>query len=136
MGNKKTIDDLIDFCTESHSLGELAALKCPGFPATRQGFFLRIRRLGLKRRHRQHRRGFGFSFFDFPTSWQREIVIFFIQQHLSKKNRLRDIPETEIDALLFTCALRNLEFARFWCKREKRRLAVEEKFLKLLQKLK
>ena len=136
MGNKKIIDDLIDFCTESHSLGELAALKFPGFPATRLGFFLRMRRLGLKRRRRQDRRGFGFSFFDFPASWQRLIVIFFIQQHRTKRTRLLDVSEKEIDALLFTCASRNLEFALFWRKREKRRYAVEDKIFKLLQGLK
>lgn len=126
------IDDLIDFCTKPHTASELVALGLAGFPTTKRGVFIRMRRLGVPGRWRTYRDGFEFSFFDFPVELQREIILFFMRRWTAKGiNQTTD--EIIVDVLLFVFASRDLRFAKYWRRREIQRAKIHKKILRLLE---
>lgn len=126
------IDSIIDFCTKRHSATELAARGLPNFPTTKVGVFLRFRLLGIKRHKRKLGGGFEFSFFDFPESLQKNIILFFVRQWQTKEiNQTTD--EEIVDSVLFACASRDLKFAEYWRRREMQRTIIHKKILRLLE---
>lgn len=126
------IDALVNFCTKKHSATELAARGIPNFPTTKVGVFLRFHLLGIKRSKRKYGGGFEFSFFDFPESLQKNIILFLVRQWQKKESK-QTTDEEIIDAVLFDCASRNLQFLKLWQRRERHRAKIHEKILSLLE---
>ena len=126
------INDLIDFCTKPHTVSELRALGLAGFPATKCGVKIRMRRLGVPGRRRTYRDGFEFSFFDFPIEFQREIILFFMRRWMAKGVNLT-IDEIIVDVLLFIFASHDLQFVKSWRRREIQRAKIHKKILRLLE---
>jgi hypothetical protein len=127
------IDSIIDFCTKRHSATELAVCGLPNFPTTKVGVFLRFRLLGIQRHKRKHGGGFEFSFFDFPESLQRSIILFFVRQWQANENNQTTDKEI-VDTVLFACASRDLKFAEYWRRREMERAKIHEKIIRLLER--
>ncbi len=126
------INSIIDFCTKRHNATELASRGIPNFPKTKVGVFLRFRLLGVKKHKRKFGGGFEFSFFDFPESLQKNIILYLVRRWQKKENK-QTTDEEIIDAVLFDCSSRNLHFSKLWQRREIQRAEIHEKILRLLE---
>ena len=130
---EEMISALIEFVSKNYSASEWAKLGVLGMPSTKVGMLNRFYKEKIKKYPRYGTGGgFVFSFFDLPSSYQRDILNYFVSKYQRPKEAMH-LTSKEYDAVLFACASRDLKFAEYWRRHEIKRAEIHKKILRLLE---